>query len=163
MGLGMAFGFLLMTFCVLGTGPGKTIDPSKEYKFYLSLVASIIIGVTCALGESNILGLLKGFPSNMVGFFGSGTGFAGILGTSSLLILAAIGFTDSEIYLTAAPTMIPYIYCCLWLIDKQHKHIYIPEVIPHESQEDSQTTSESPIEDFERETNKDMGVIVGAN
>lgn len=159
----MAFGFLLMTFCVLGTGPGKPIDPSKEYRFYLSLVASIIIGVTCSLGESNILGLLKGFPSNMVGFFGSGTGFAGILGTSTLLILNALGFSDSEIYLSAAPTMIPYIYCCMWLIDKQNKYIYIPEVIPRESQEDSQTTSESIIRSVERETNKDMGVIGGAN
>jgi hypothetical protein len=125
----MAFGFLLISFCVLGTGKG-TIEPSQEYKFYLSLVASIIIGVTCSVGESNILGLLKGFPSNMIGFFGSGTGFAGILGTSTLLILAAIGLTDAEIYLTATRTMIPYIYCCIWLINKQHKYVYVPEMIP---------------------------------
>jgi hypothetical protein len=63
----------------------------------------------------------------MVGYFGSGTGFAGISGTSMLLILAAIGFTDWQIYLTAAPTMIPYLFCCLWLISKSKKYVYIPE------------------------------------
>lgn len=156
-GLGMAFGFLLISFCVFGTGNG--IKPSQEYKFYLSLVASIIIGVTCSVGESNILGLLKGFPSHMIGFFGSGTGFAGILGTSTLLILHALHLTDAEIYLTATPTMIPYIYCCMWLIDQQHKHVYIPEVILHESQEDLPTNSESPIISVEKQANSDMGVI----
>ena len=112
---GMAFGFFLISFCVLGTNDG-TSDSSKVYKFYLSLVASIIIGVTCALGESNVLGLLKGFPSKTIGFFGSGTGFAGIFGDSSLIILRAIGLKDWLIYSTAAPTMIPYLFCCLWLI-----------------------------------------------
>ena len=125
--LGMAFGFLLISWCVLGTEKDGQVDASKAYKFWISLLASVIIGVTCALGESNVVALLKGFPSKTVGFFGSGTGFAGISGTSMLLIMNAIGMKDWQIYLTATPTMIPYIYCCLWLIAKAKQYVFVPE------------------------------------
>ena len=61
----------------------------NEYRvsFYLSLFSAVIVGVSCALGESTILGFLKDFPSNFVGYFSSGTGFAGIFGIGFLLLM----------------------------------------------------------------------------
>ncbi len=80
----MAFAFILIATCAF--------DPKGlELFFWLSLVASIMQGSSCALGESTTLGFLKGFPSECVGFFSSGTGFAGIFGTSLLLVLKAAG------------------------------------------------------------------------
>ena len=80
----MGFAFLLIATCAF--------DPDGlELFFWLSLVASVLQGSSCALGESTTLGFLKGFPSECVGFFSSGTGFAGIFGTSLLLILKAAG------------------------------------------------------------------------
>ena len=86
--------------------------------FYVSLVASIMIGVQRSIGESTILGFLKGFPGETVGFFGSGTGFAGIFGSGILILLKAFKLSDSTIYLIASPTVIPYFLSFVWL-DRQ--------------------------------------------
>lgn len=123
----MGFGFLLISWCVMGTQNGLPPNPNKEYKFWVSLCASTIIGISTALGESNVVALLKGFPSKTIGFFGSGTGFAGISGTSMLIIMTALGMKDWSIYMVAVPTVIPYLWCCLWLIKKMHTYVFVPE------------------------------------
>ena len=86
-----------------------------EAMFWLSLLASIIVGIGCALGESVNLGFLKTFPGNTIGYYGSGTGFAGITGATIFLILNAAGLGDGAIYMIAAPSAIPYVCCFLWL------------------------------------------------
>ena len=78
----------------MGTQGDTPPPPSKAYKFWVSLVASIIIGITTALGEANVVSLLKNFPGVCIGYFGSGTGFAGILGDSLLIIMNAVGMKD---------------------------------------------------------------------
>ena len=55
--------------------------------FYLALFASVLTGISIGMGEATFLGFLKGFPSYTVGYVSSGTGFAGISGTFSLLAL----------------------------------------------------------------------------
>ena len=87
--------------------------------FYLSLVASIMIGVQRSIGESTILGFLKGFPGETVGFFGSGTGFAGIFGSGILIVLKSMKLSDSAIYMIASPTMIPYFIAFWWLNEQK--------------------------------------------
>lgn len=83
--------------------------------FYLSLFASIVVGIGIALGESVNLGFLKTFPGNGIGYFGSGTGFAGISGTLVFLALTPLGLNNAAIYLIVLPTAIPYLLCFLWL------------------------------------------------
>lgn len=78
----MALGFLLIIIC--------TAFPVYTFMFYLSLAAAVFIGFS-ALGESVVLGYLKEFPSEMVGFFSSGTGFAGIFGAGYIILTKAIG------------------------------------------------------------------------
>ena len=73
----MAVGFLTISVACL--------FPEHISAFYLSLVASIILGVVSSLGESTTLGFCKGFPSTVVGYFGSGTGFAGVFGAGVFL------------------------------------------------------------------------------
>jgi len=46
------------------------------------------------MGEATFLGFTKGFPHHVVGFVSSGTGFAGISGTCTLLLLQGIGLSN---------------------------------------------------------------------
>ena len=146
--IAMTAGFVLISWCLMGTQktPGY-INPKLEYKFWISLVASTIIGISTALGEANVVALLKNFPSRTIGYFGSGTGFAGISGTSMLLLMNAAGMKDWAIYMTAAPTTIPYIYCCLWIIQKSHMYKFVPEVIK---------APNSEVDNFEKQQNDEL-------
>ena len=95
--------------------------------FYFSLIASILIGVQSSLGESTMIGFLKNFPGETVGFYGSGTGFAGIFGSGTLIILKAIGLSDAAIYLIASPTLVPYMFSFWWLDKQKVKYVFIQE------------------------------------
>jgi len=55
--------------------------------FWLSLWATVMLGMTSALGELTVLGFLKNFPPETVGYFTSGTGFAAVCGSGSLIII----------------------------------------------------------------------------
>lgn len=75
----MAVGFLVISLaCTYNTYVAS---------FYISLVASVVLGTVSAMGESTTLGFCKGFPSTVVGYFGSGTGFAGVFGSGMILLL----------------------------------------------------------------------------
>ena len=75
----MAIGFIVIAFACTYN--------ENEASFFVSLVASVILGTVSAFGESTTLGFCKGFPSTVVGYFGSGTGFAGVFGSGMILIL----------------------------------------------------------------------------
>ena len=95
--------------------------------FQVSLVASILVGIQMAIGESTLLGFLKNFPGETVGFFGSGTGFAGISGSGSLILLKCLNLSNSTIYLIAAPTMVPYYISFNFLTKQKRKFQYVEE------------------------------------
>jgi battenin len=95
--------------------------------FWLSLLASILVGLGQALGESVTLGFLKTFPGDAISYFGSGTGFAGISGSLIFIALKPLGFSDQAIYLIVIPTAIPYLLSFLWLNKQKVKYPYIPE------------------------------------
>ena len=67
-----------------------------EAGFYLALVSSVFHGAASALGESTILGFLKGYPSKLVGAFGSGTGMAGLGGALILLSFKQIHYFEEH-------------------------------------------------------------------
>ena len=62
--------------------------------FWISLIGSIIAGIGTALGESVNLGFLKTFPGNTIGYYGSGTGMAGITGALIFIALKPLGLSD---------------------------------------------------------------------
>ena len=84
--MNMAIGFIVISFaCTYNT---------HEAAFYVSLVASVVLGTVSAFGESTTLGFCKGFPSSVVGYFGSGTGFAGVFGSGMILALQSAGLSN---------------------------------------------------------------------
>ena len=124
----MAFAFFLIAMCCFDPG-------DREVFFWISLIAAILQGSACALGETTTLGFLKGFPSKCVGFFSSGTGFAGIFGCSFLILLKAASFSDGTIFLIAAPTLIPYLLSWHWLSKQQKLYPNSYEERPADAQE----------------------------
>lgn len=101
-------------------------DPEnpKDSLFYLSLFASVLTGISCGMGEGTFLGFLKGFPSHTVGYVSSGTGFAGIFGTLTLLTLQALNLSNTAIFLLATPTVCIYFASFSWLNTKKKKHYF---------------------------------------
>ena len=99
--------FLIIAFCVLYS--------SVAIMFWISLIASIMVGVGLALGESTNLGFMKTFPGDCIGYYGSGTGMAGITGALIFIALHPLGLSDQAIYFIAIPTAIPYFLSFLWL------------------------------------------------
>ena len=82
---------MITSFTLISTASFNTPKPDETdppiFWFALAICASCLIGIAGGMGEATFLGFLKGYPSHTVGFVSSGTGFAGISGTSTLLIL----------------------------------------------------------------------------
>ena len=124
--------------------------------FYLSLIASIIVGIGSALGEGTNLGFLKTFPGNGISYYGSGTGFAGITGSTIFIALKPLGISDGGIYLIALPSAIPYYLCFRWLSSQKKLYPYIPQ----EEIEEKQLNRASIAEPGEDETTNENNALV---
>ncbi len=96
--------------------------------FYVSLVASVILGIVCSFGESTNLGFCKGFPSTIVGYFGSGTGFAGVFGSGYILLLQSLGLSNALIFFIVTPAAIPYFLSFFWINRMKARHPYVLEI-----------------------------------
>ena len=109
-------------------------------------------GCTCALGESTILGFLKGFPSRLVGAFGSGTGFAGVFGSGIFLVLKPF-MNDGVIFLIVIPLVFVYFINVVVAVKMKNKYSFVEE----NSQANSRAASvrKSLNEDDEEEEHKD--------
>lgn len=86
-----------------------------EAGFWLALVAALMHGTSAAFSESTVLGFMKSFPSRLVAPFSTGTGFAGIFGSSILLILKLVFDRDGYIFAIVSPIIIVYLGCIFWL------------------------------------------------
>lgn len=104
--VGMAISFVLMVICS---------TQSQVWAFVVALLASLLMGLCQSWGECIILGFNKAFPPNTVVGFSSGTGSAGILGTSIWIGLSAAGVPMWGIYAVLAPGLIAYYFSFLWL------------------------------------------------
>ena len=112
--------FLLIALC--------TSHDTIAAMFYLSLVASVMMGVQRSIGETALLGFLKGFPGETIGYYGCGTGCAGVTASGLLILLKSIGMTDAAIYLVASPSLIPYFFAFWWLNKQKEQYPYEEEV-----------------------------------
>lgn len=113
--------------------------------FWISLLASIVVGIGIALGESTNLGFMKTFPGNCIGYYGSGTGFAGITGALIFIALHPLGLSDQAIYFIAIPTAIPYFLSFLWLDRQKKLYPYVPEAGDSTNEAASSEVFDQPI------------------
>ena len=97
----------------------------KEQFFYMAIFASCLIGMSVSMGEATFLSFINGFPSHMVGYVSSGTGFGGISGTASLLLLQSLGLSNQIIFLIVTPTYFLFFYSAYWLNQQKLMYPYI--------------------------------------
>ena len=103
-----------------------TIHPIPA-SFYLGLFCALLHGTTASLGESTILGLLKGFPGRLVGAFSSGTGFAGVFGAGIFLILQPF-LNNGIIFLIATPIVLVYFMNVILVTRKKNLYPFVEEI-----------------------------------
>ncbi len=84
----MTFGYLLIALACFINNLGG---------FALSLIAACIHGMSSCFGEMTVLGYLKGFPPDLLVGWGSGTGFAGVVGAGLAVLLLAFDFELSYV------------------------------------------------------------------
>ena len=93
----------------------------------MAVASSIFQGVSQSFGEAVFLGFLKGFPSEMLGDVSTGTGFAGILATFTLVGARAAKLSNQALLLIEAPTAFAYFYCFKWLDVQTRKYRHVPD------------------------------------
>eukprot|EP00854_Cymbomonas_tetramitiformis_P003311 gene3311-4167_t len=92
----------------------STLVHSKS-GFVIALVGSILVGTTQAAGEVINLAFLKGFPPELLGAWGAGTGLSGLAGPGFLIIMRSLGVPTSIIFLCQIPTVIVYFVLAKYL------------------------------------------------
>lgn len=77
--------------------------------FVLTAVFAALGSVAQVIGETSNLAFLKGFPAELIGGWGAGTGLAGILGSGMYLVLSGpLGLSNSLIFALQAPQVFLY-------------------------------------------------------
>ncbi len=81
----------------------------------LSFLGTTVIGIGCALGDSTLLGFLKGFNPDITVGYTSGLGFSGL--TGSLLYLLLIQVIDDQlIFMIINLFTVIYLVCFIFLL-----------------------------------------------
>lgn len=114
-----------------------------EAGFFISLFCAIMHGLASAFGESTILGLIKGFPSRLVGAFSSGTGFAGVFGAGIFLVLKPF-MSDGFIFLIVVPLVLLYFMNAILVTRRKAMFPFVEETT------DAQRHASSVRASFER-------------
>ncbi|XP_002943037.3 battenin isoform X2 [Xenopus tropicalis] len=81
-----------VSLCIL-TAAGSFLIVSYSTQIAVSLLGVVFASVSSGLGEVTFLSLTAFFPSNVVSYWSSGTGGAGILGALSYLGLTELGLS----------------------------------------------------------------------
>ena len=116
-GLAMYF-FLGYIFLFLILNNNNNDDNNKN-KIFLTFIPAIIMGTGTSFGESTMLGYIKNFPKDYLVGWGSGTGFAGFIGSFISLICKLNDWELKYLYLFISPISI--IYFILIIITKRIK------------------------------------------
>jgi battenin len=131
--IGIAVGFFLVGVLVI-------IVALNQESFDLSLVGSSLLGIGVSFGDANIQGFMKGFPPETFSGYASGTGGAGVFGSTYYLILKVSKFDVSRIFIFLFPAYIIYFLCFTYVlglksdVDKANSMGVIEETNVHQKE-----------------------------
>eukprot|EP01113_Clastostelium_recurvatum_P040019 TRINITY_DN6178_c0_g1_i2.p1 TRINITY_DN6178_c0_g1~~TRINITY_DN6178_c0_g1_i2.p1 ORF type:complete len:520 (-),score=130.86 TRINITY_DN6178_c0_g1_i2:40-1572(-) len=87
--------------------------------FWFCLLSIVITGIASSFGESVLLGYMKGYPSEIVNGWSSGTGMAGVAGSMSYILLSGVlQLSNREIFIILLPLCAVYCVVFLWMLVK---------------------------------------------
>ena len=135
------------------------------FDFWFAIICIVFVGASAAFGENVALGYLRLFPSKFVNAWSSGTGMAGVLGSTIYIIFGCVvgagGQNDAKLknltknaFLLTSPVVLLYLLAYFWIIK-----------IPPESEEltrndpDIQQEKEGLLENNEKDENGQLDEI----
>lgn len=133
-----------------------------EAGFWLALVAALMHGTSAAFSESTILGYMKGFPSRLVAPFSTGTGFAGVFGSLTLLLLKLVFEKTGYIFALVSPIIIVYLFCIFWL-HAQKRKMRFDHHEDHITQQLSMTGDSQKVNPFISPISKSLSSGIGGS
>ncbi|XP_071120015.1 battenin-like [Mytilus edulis] len=97
------------------------------FNFWFAIVCIVFVGASAAFGENVALGYLRLFPSKFVNAWSSGTGMAGVLGSTIYIIfgcaVGAGGDNTAKLknltkyaFLLTSPVVVVYLLAYFWII-----------------------------------------------
>jgi battenin len=92
---------------------------STFVSFGFCIFAIVVAGSASAFGESVMLGYMRQFPSEYIGGWSSGTGFAGVGGAGFYIVMVAAGLRNFTIFLIMIPLVFIYWAAFYLMIDKK--------------------------------------------
>eukprot|EP00697_Spironema_sp_BW2_P002378 gnl/Spiro4/13180_TR6989_c0_g1_i1.p1 gnl/Spiro4/13180_TR6989_c0_g1~~gnl/Spiro4/13180_TR6989_c0_g1_i1.p1 ORF type:complete len:470 (-),score=130.14 gnl/Spiro4/13180_TR6989_c0_g1_i1:61-1422(-) len=87
----------------------------------MCIPAIACIGFACTLGESTLVAYVRKHQPALVGGWSSGTGVAGVLGTSLFIAFKAMKLSVSAIFLLQTPLILLYYFAFFWMIKPDPK------------------------------------------
>jgi len=119
--------WVVAAWCIGFAGyAGAVLISNKDLGFAVALACTIIIGCHTSIGSMTIVGFMKALPPKSISGYSSGTGFAGISGTTMNLGARMVGMNFNILCLLMIPTYVLYIVSFFWvvklkaIIDLQH-------------------------------------------
>lgn len=88
----------------------KLLEEVMMMMLYMSTVSVVTISV--------LLGYLKKFDPELVGFWSSGTGWAGVLGSTLYIAMVALGMSNEQIFFANIPFVLVYAFAFFVMLVK---------------------------------------------
>ncbi|CAC5391922.1 BTS [Mytilus coruscus] len=99
------------------------------FDFWFAIVCIVFVGASAAFGENVALGYLRLFPSKYVNAWSSGTGMAGVLGSTIYIIFgcavgaggdntAKLKHLTKYAFLLTSPVVVVYLLAYFWIIQR---------------------------------------------
>lgn len=152
------FSFFIILFTIDST---NVIEQQKG--FYLSLIPTSLLGIATSVGELNLVGYFKKFPSEWLSGFYSGTGVAGIAGAVVTIIFSSVKINQAYMWLVTCS--FAFIYFISFVLieyfwtndhtthkDKELSLINIKEVIGQEEDSETNSGNERDIDNSKNQT-----------
>jgi battenin len=123
----------------------------ENENFFLCLFGCMLLGIGGAIGDANIQGFIKGFPSETFTGYSSGTGGAGVFGSYYYLALKIYEFDSSQIFKFLFPAYIIYFFCFLYLVQQKVKL---------DINNDTSNSAHTGVEDKEASINQKLSLAI---
>ncbi|XP_052064252.1 battenin-like [Mytilus californianus] len=106
------------------------------FDFWFAIVCIVFVGASAAFGENVALGYLRLFPSKFVNAWSSGTGMAGVLGSTIYIIFGCVvgagGDNTAKLkhltkyaFLLTSPVVVVYLLAYFWIIQRPPESEYL--------------------------------------
>ena len=134
-------------------------DPHNvTLSFFLSMLPTIFLGISCTVGEVAMVGYLKKFPSTWISGFSGGTGMAGVSGALIKIIFVLTGTKSDLIWLIMSSSS--FIYFGAYIITEK---LYYIDSISDKKDDINDELIDRKSENGNNDLENDENILEGRN